>query len=248
VTTALVLVAFAALVVSAWGRDRGRSAIRTRAPGEWLLDGSGLVMQGLVVPLAQTALGPAALRWAAPGLEGSLALPAAAAFLLHFVGVDYAYYWNHRWLHRPSPWRWHAVHHTAPRMDVLVTSRNTLWTHFLIVYVWLNSLGLFLLQDPSPFVLSIAVTAALDLWRHSESGPAPGSRAGRLVAWLLITPHAHAWHHSADRTGVNFGANLAVWDRLHGSYLSPAERPQRLGVTLSAGSWARLTRPAAAAP
>jgi sterol desaturase/sphingolipid hydroxylase (fatty acid hydroxylase superfamily) len=248
VSGALVLIAFAALVVSACCRRDGWTAIRARTPGDWLLDGSGLLMQGLVVPLAQTAAVPAALRWAAPEIESCLAAPAAVAFLCHFVGVDYAYYWNHRGLHRPSVWRWHAVHHTAPRMDVLVTSRNTLWTHFLIVYVWLNALGLFLLRDPSPFVLSIAVTAALDLWRHSESGPAPGSRAGRLVAWVLITPHAHAWHHSAERTGVNFGANLACWDRLHGSYLSPAERPAGLGVTLDAGTWARLARPAAAAP
>jgi sterol desaturase/sphingolipid hydroxylase (fatty acid hydroxylase superfamily) len=246
VSAALVLAAFAGLVVSTWCRKAGRTATRERTAADWLVDGSGLVMQGVVVPLGQTTLLALALRWAAPGFQGGLALPAGVAFLLHFVIVDYAYYWNHRWLHRPVLWRWHAVHHTAPRMDVFVTSRNTLGTHFLIVYVWLNALGIFLLRDPSPFVLSIALTAALDLWRHSGVGAGPQSRLGHLVAWVLITPYEHAWHHSAERTDVNFGANLAWWDRLHRTYASPAERPARLGVTLTWTTWERLVRPAEA--
>jgi len=38
----------------------------------------------------------------------------------------------------------------------------------------------------------------------------------------VITPHEHAWHHSSARTDVNFGANLSLWDRVHGAYAAHA--------------------------
>jgi sterol desaturase/sphingolipid hydroxylase (fatty acid hydroxylase superfamily) len=173
----------------------------------------------------------AALEWLAPAWRGRLAAPPAVGFAASFVAVDYAYYWNHRLLHGATLWRWHAVHHTAAALDVLVTSRNTVWSHFLILYVWVNALGIYLLADPAPFLLGAALTAALDLWRHSEAGPPPG-RLARGLAGVLITPAEHAWHHSAARPGCNFGANLSWWDRLHGTYHRPGRAPAALGLPL----------------
>ena len=113
----------------------------------------------------------------------------------------------------------HAVHHTPEMFDVFITARNTLWTPLLIAYIWANGLGLFLLAEPGPFMAAAALTASLDLWRHTTFSPVPGS-CGRIVssALVLITPHEHMWHHSHDRADDNFGANLALWDRLHGTY------------------------------
>jgi sterol desaturase/sphingolipid hydroxylase (fatty acid hydroxylase superfamily) len=125
-------------------------------------------------------------------------------------------------------------------MDVLVTSRNTVWSHFLILYVWVNALGVFLLADPTAFVLAAAATAALDLWRHSEAG---GGRLGRLLGRVLVTPAEHAWHHSATRTGCNFGANLTWWDRLHGTSHRPGGPPADLGLTLAWSLRQRLLAP-----
>ena len=62
--------------------------------------------------------------------RGAVEVPSWLAFVISFVVIDYAYYWNHRLLHG-ALWRWHAVHHTASRLDVVVTSRNTLWTPLL---------------------------------------------------------------------------------------------------------------------
>jgi sterol desaturase/sphingolipid hydroxylase (fatty acid hydroxylase superfamily) len=103
----------------------------------------------------------------------------------------------------------------------------------LIVYLWVNGLFLFLLRDPRAFIIAASMTASLDLWRHSGFSPRPGPRLHRALGCVLITPHEHAWHHSSDRAGCNFGANLSLWDRLHGTYYSPASRAEACGLPLT---------------
>jgi sterol desaturase/sphingolipid hydroxylase (fatty acid hydroxylase superfamily) len=216
------------LSVAAFCRADGAARVFSRAPEEWLADLSGLLVQGVGVPFAQTALVYSAFAALAPGLRGCLELGPAAAFALNFVGVDYLYYWNHRLLHGRL-WPWHALHHSAKDLDVWATSRNTLWTPLLVVYVWINGIFVFLLKDSSAYVIAAALTAALDLWRHSGAWP---------QAWplpLLLTPREHAWHHSSERFDRNFGANLRLWDRWHGTYYDPGTSPERLGLEVPGG-------------
>lgn len=228
--SAIVFVTFLLLAAITLAARRTRRAALGRGAADWLLDGAGLIMQGVVVPLVQIALVYTLLNLAVPQARDTLRVPAPAAFLLNFVVVDYLYYWNHRLLHSSRVWAAHAVHHTPSHVDVFVASRNTLWTPLVIVYVWANGLFVFLLDDASAFVLSAAITASLDLWRHTAFGPRPGSLLHRALRPAFITPHEHRWHHSRDRFGCNFGANLALWDRLHGTYYSPDKTPERFGV------------------
>jgi sterol desaturase/sphingolipid hydroxylase (fatty acid hydroxylase superfamily) len=229
------------LATLADSRVRRRSLARSRA--EWAVDAASLVSQGLLVPLLQTSLLVLGLRWAAPGLEASVSVPPAAAFLLNFVAVDYLYYWNHRLLHRGAAWRFHRLHHSATHLDVWVSSRNSAVTPLLIVYFWANGLALYLLAEPAGFALALALTAALDLWRHGSWFPAAGTLSHRALSRLLITPHEHAWHHSSSLHGVNFGANLALWDRLHGTYATPAEYPAELGLGSEGTVWKDFLAP-----
>lgn len=230
-TDAVVPAAFGLLVASTFLRT-GREAPPPKSRSDWAVDLAGLGLQGVAVPLAELFVICAALRWLAPSWQGALELPAWAAFLLNFAAVDYAYYWNHRLLHGRALWRWHAVHHTADRLDVWVSARNTAWTPLLIVYLWLNALGLYLLADPRPFALAAALTAALDLWRHSELYPRNRSGWFDALGAVLITPRDHAWHHSRQAHNRNFGANLKAWDRLHGTYHAAPEAPRELGIPL----------------
>lgn|SRR6185436_14541749 len=213
----IVAIAFAVLLLATLAMSGAR--FFAREPNAWLVDASGLVVQGLIA---------AAFAWI-PYARGPIDLPFWLAFAVSFAGVDYAYYWNHRLLHG-ALWRWHAVHHTAPRLDVLVTSRNTLFTPLVIVYLWSSLAALLLLRDASGFLLGMSLTAALDLWRHSPLVPPP--RIRRALSRLFITPHEHAWHHSRDRHDVNFGANFTLWDRLHGTFLDIDALPDHLGVSL----------------
>jgi sterol desaturase/sphingolipid hydroxylase (fatty acid hydroxylase superfamily) len=229
----IVFISFLLLTALTFSMRQSRSRVRCRNRADWALDGAGLVIQGAVVPALQSVLIFGLLSGIAPKAQGILNLSAVSGFLLNFVLVDYLYYWNHRWLHCRLLWPAHAVHHTPERMDVFITSRNTLWTPLLIVYVWINGIFIFLLRDPGAFIFAASLTAGLDLWRHSSFAPRPGSALHRALGCVLITPHEHAWHHSRDRVDCNFGANLSLWDRLHGTYHSPAERAEAVGIPLT---------------
>src|SRR5688500_3064267 len=214
----IVAIAFAVLIAVTAALFGARFFARDRAA--WLVDGSGLVIQGMIA---------VALIWLVPHRRGAIDVPFWLALLISFVVVDYAYYWNHRLLHG-ALWRWHAVHHTAPKLDIVVTSRNSLWTPLLILYVWAGLAAIFLLRDPSGFLLGLSLTAALDLWRHSPLVLPP--RVRRVLSWILVTPHEHAWHHSRSRTAVNFGANFTIWDRLHGTFDATDALPEQLALDL----------------
>jgi sterol desaturase/sphingolipid hydroxylase (fatty acid hydroxylase superfamily) len=226
----IVFISFLLLASLTFSMQESRSSANRRNLADWALDGTGLVIQGVVVPALQSVLIFGLLLGIAPKARGILSLSAVPGFMLNFVMVDYLYYWNHRWLHFRSLWPAHAVHHTPDQMDVFITSRNTLWTPLLIVYLWVNGLFIFLLRDPGAFILGASLTASLDLWRHSSFSPRPGSAFHRALGLVLITPHEHAWHHSRDRADCNFGANLSLWDRLHGTYHSPTVCAEAFGV------------------
>lgn len=231
-----VFVVFVILMGLSVANDSRFIALRARSYEDWVLDAVGLFFQGILIPILQATM-VYHYQHFLPG-DRSLNLPPIAAFLLSFVFVDYLYYWNHRLFHTRW-WRIHMVHHTLTEMHVLGTSRNTLWTSFLIIYLWVHALFIYLLQDPTWYIVGVSLTSALDLWRHSPvffaSRPAEVSTAKSLLyRWLsalLILPQEHAWHHASGCERGNYGANLKIWDKLHGTYYDKCDKPpDSLGV------------------
>lgn len=96
-----------------------------------------------------------------------------------------------------------------------------------LVYVWLHALLIHWIQDPLPYVLGMWGHGLLDLLRHSGVAT---PNALRFLGTFFILPEDHEWHHSQDRSGVNFGANLNFWDRWHGTFYRPNTRPEKLGT------------------
>lgn len=228
----IVLASFVLLVLLTLAASESRRATLNRNRFDWALDWSGLIVQGIAIPVLQATVIYGLLSLFVPQAKGTLEVSPLWGFLLNFVAVDYLYYWNHRLLHSNELWPVHAVHHTPQHIDVFIASRNTLWTPLLIIYVWANGFFIFILKDPAPFILSASITASLDLWRHTRFAPKPGSPFHRILAAILITPNEHLWHHSSDRIQSNFGANLSIWDRIHRTYYSPAGSPQSFGIPL----------------
>jgi sterol desaturase/sphingolipid hydroxylase (fatty acid hydroxylase superfamily) len=239
-STLILFLTFSGLTLAGLLREEGRRRLLGRSGDEWLLDLAGLFIQGVVVPALPFVTAPL-LAIAFPTLDRSLELNAPQQFLLSFVAVDYLYYWNHRVFHSRRFWALHRVHHSARHLDVLVTSRNSVLTSFLFVYVWAQTMALFLLEDGAAFSLGLALTFALDLWRHSGAAVPPGARA--LLAPVLILPAQHVLHHSLPGRNRNFGANLCWWDKLHGTF-SPEEVPNRnLEKSHATDVWRELFAP-----
>lgn len=212
---------------------QSRTQLKAKSLENWLLDSAGLFVQGMLIPLLQvTVIYQLYHQWL-PKSQGYLHGAPILAFLFSFVAVDYLYYWNHRLLHSVFFWNFHQVHHTVTHLDVLGTSRNTLWASFLIVYLWVHSLFLYLLADPTSYLLGVSLTSALDLWRHSQLIIPSTSWLYRYLSPWLILPQEHAWHHSRQFPNCNYGANLKLWDRLHGTYYQSSELPTEIGTATS---------------
>lgn len=228
----IISLAFAALILATLTR-RGPSFFH-KSRQDWIVDTLGLTVQGTLIPILQTYVLIRGLQAFAPQWRGGLVfseepwLDAALSFCVNFLIIDYLYYWNHRWLHTDTLWPAHALHHSVQDFDVLGTSRNTLWTSALILYLWFNALFIFLLRDPRAYILAAALTASLDLWRHSELQPWPWLE--RLLSPIFILPRDHAWHHASEFSHCNFGANLKLWDQLHGTWKPSEAFPESLGV------------------
>jgi sterol desaturase/sphingolipid hydroxylase (fatty acid hydroxylase superfamily) len=239
----LVFPVFLILIIATfWGRS-GWQQLRQRDRSSWILDLVGLFVQGFAIPILQVVAIGKLYTWIFPGWQGAIVLPPVLGFLLNFVAIDYLYYWNHRLFHRNTFWPVHQVHHSVTAMDVLGTSRNTLWTSFLIVYLWLNGLFVYLLDDPTWYLLGMSVTSALDLWRHSRFEVAVGSGLYRVLSPWLMLPQDHRWHHGSAALGCNFGANLKLWDRLHGTDYQGEGAPEALGVSIELSLMRQLVFP-----
>ncbi len=235
---ALLFFCFLVLAASTW---RQWTDPEKRNRESWWIDGAGLLIQGLGVPLLRVGVSAVILRSLWPAAAGQVEIPGATAFLLSFTLIDYLYYWNHRGLHNAGLWPLHRVHHTTESLDLWASSRNSVWTPLLLVYLWSQTAIVFLLKDPSWFLWGVAASNALDLWRHS-SVRTPAFVRKTLGAFLIL-PEDHEWHHSRDRHGVNFGANLNLWDRWHGSFHRPPGRAEALGVITKGSLSDRLWRP-----
>lgn len=229
----LVFLAFIGLVGWTISNPFGRIQLQVKSREDWLIDVIGLIIQGIVIPLLQVTL----VYWLYQNLlhihQGYLIISPILSFILSFVLVDYLYYWNHRLLHSKLLWQVHQVHHTVTQMDVLGTSRNTLWTSLLIVYLWIHTLFLYLLADPTGYLVGVSLTSALDLWRHSRLMISTNNWLYRFVSPWLILPQDHVWHHCSEVYHCNYGANLKLWDKLHGTYHESNELPSAIGIPTS---------------
>lgn len=206
-----------------------------------LINISGFAMQGLVVPAVGYLISHSVLPQLAPAAEGLLGFNFWGAFLLCLVGIDFLYYWQHRLFHRfDLLWRLHRCHHAAPTLSVWVTARNSLFTHFLFVYLLVNPWLAYLSGSVEGFLLAASVTASLDLWRHTSLAPALYWSALERV---LITPRLHHRHHDAGDPHHNFGANLSIWDRLFGTLRTGPAYPAVYAVADAPGRWSQLLHP-----
>lgn len=225
-------------------KDRGRRLlIFKKSHRDWILDLLGLFAQGVIIPALQVTLIYFIYQKLLPGARGTWDLNRPFAFMLCLVGVDYLYYWNHRLLHDPLFWPIHQVHHTATQMDVLCTSRNTLWSSFCIIYLWIHGLFLYLLSDPSSYLLAIGMTSALDLWRHSFFELPQDSWLYRWISPWLILPQDHANHHHKEGKRGLFGANFKLWDRLHSTCPRDIPSSGDLGIPVPLPLWKQLFWP-----
>jgi sterol desaturase/sphingolipid hydroxylase (fatty acid hydroxylase superfamily) len=160
--------------------------------------------------------------------------PFWSRILAGLVIGDVAYYWAHRCLHAvPILWRFHAVHHSAPRIDFLVNTR----AHPIdMVFGRLSGLiPLYVLGLAGPVGAAGSMTPVIIILTGTVWGFFVHAnvrwRFGPLE-WVLSTPHFHHWHHTIDAPlSRNYASILPCVDRVFGTlHLPKGQWPPRYGI------------------
>jgi sterol desaturase/sphingolipid hydroxylase (fatty acid hydroxylase superfamily) len=189
----------------------------------------------LLFPLA--AVGVAAwAQGAGFGLLHALALPGWAAVVVAMVALDLGIWAQHVLFHKvPWLWRLHRVHHADTHFDV--TTGVRFHPLEIVVSMAIKMALVAALGAPVLAVLlfEVALSAGALITHANLSLPARLDRALRRV---VVTPDMHRIHHSVRQaeTDSNYGFNLAVWDRLFGTYRAQPQDGQK-GMTIGIGQF-----------
>lgn len=194
-----------------WAEDHGDR----RADLTYALALTPLLGAVLLRSLSMVCLGRAEpLRLASAQGPWPHHLPLLAQALLLGLTTDLLYYVWHRLSHRVAfLWRFHAVHHAAPRVYVL----NAFRFHpvdsvlgYVVMYAPVLLLG-----------VSLDVVALYTVFDFLFGSIQHGNLAVRFgpLNWILAGPELHRWHHSArrDDRDANYGNTWIVWDVLFGT-------------------------------
>ena len=133
--------------------------------------------------------------------------------------MDFVIYLQHVLVHAiPLLWRFHRVHHADLDFDLTTGAR---FHTVEIILSMLIKFATIVVLGPSIVAVVIfeVVLNGMAMFNHANVHlPLALDRVLRL---LLVTPDMHRVHHSTEdnETNSNYGFNLAIWDRIFGTYI-----------------------------
>jgi sterol desaturase/sphingolipid hydroxylase (fatty acid hydroxylase superfamily) len=150
-----------------------------------------------------------------------------ARLVVYYVIADFTAYWVHRLQHRSRfLWAFHTTHHSQRNMSFITLNRMHPFEeifHTILTYTPTVLLGA-TAQDLVPIVWLLSIVAFL---QHSQVRWKFG-----ILEKILVTPHFHAIHHSADpaHRDRNFGVSLSIWDYCFGTSVEDTAWPASYGL------------------
>jgi sterol desaturase/sphingolipid hydroxylase (fatty acid hydroxylase superfamily) len=156
-------------------------------------------------------------------------------WLVAFLAIDFAGYWNHRLSHHVNLfWNQHVIHHSSEEFNLACALRQSISN--LIGYFPLLLLPAAFLGVPEQVVAILApVHLFAQFWYHTQ-------HIGKMgwLEYVIVTPSQHRVHHAINPEYIdkNLGQVLCIWDRLFGTFQEELEEvlPQ-YGVLKPAQTW-----------
>ena len=164
------------------------------------------------------------------GLFNMVALPSIVATAGAIVVLDLAWYATHVSMHKVSAlWRFHAVHHSDPQVDVTTTYRQHPGES-LIRYAYLAVFALSAGASPLAFAIYRVWSSLHGQFEHANIKLPQW--LDTAISWVFSSPNMHKLHHSSDQrfTDTNYTNIFSIWDRIFGTFT-----PSRLGTKVNYG-------------
>ena len=156
-------------------------------------------------------------------------------YVIGFIGIDFAYYWTHRWNHEYNIlWNKHIVHHSSEEYNLACALRQSISDVFKIyffLYVPLALIGV------PPKVISILLPLHLfaQFWYHTRLIGKMG-----FLEKIIVTPSHHRVHHAINEKYIdkNYASIFIFWDFMFGTFQEElTEEPPVYGIKKPAKTW-----------
>jgi alkylglycerol monooxygenase len=141
--------------------------------------------------------------------------------ILLFIGVDFFYYWFHRYSHVINLfWGGHVVHHQSEEYNLSVALRQGWFQKFFsfIFYLPLAIIGF----SPIQFLTVSSLVTLYQFWIHTKNI----NRMG-VLEHVLNTPSHHRVHHGVNPKYIdkNHAGTFIIWDKMFGTFQEEEEEP-----------------------
>jgi sterol desaturase/sphingolipid hydroxylase (fatty acid hydroxylase superfamily) len=154
-------------------------------------------------------------------------LPYVVQVVIAVWAFDFLVYWRHRWEHTFSAlWSFHAVHHTAEKVDFLTTTR--LHPFELALGSMFNAAVIKTGLDPAAVAVGFGFYLNYNYFIHTNVR----IRFHGFLKYVLVSPFMHQWHHAndAEAAGKNVGVVFAWNDWLFKTAYHPVHWPSDFGL------------------
>lgn len=203
-----------------------------------VLDSVSSVSSGLT-NIVKDSLGLGVVIISYPYLLEVLAITSIQAgwlvWLLAFLAIDFAGYWNHRLSHRINFfWNQHVIHHSSEEFNLACALRQPVSN--LLGYFALLLIPAAILGVPNEVIAVLApIHLFAQFWYHTR-------HIGKLgwLEYIIVTPSQHRVHHAINPEYIdkNLGQILCIWDRWFGTFQEELkEVPPQYGVLKPAATW-----------
>ena len=163
-------------------------------------------------------------------LESSVML-----YVLAFICIDFASYWNHRLNHKVNIfWNRHVIHHSSEEFNLACALRQS-------ISAWIGFGAFFLIPAaffgvPAQLITLLApIHLFAKFWYHTQ-------HIGKLgfLEYIIVTPSQHRVHHAINPIYIdkNLSAIFCIWDRAFGTFQEELdEEPPVYGVLKPVNTW-----------
>lgn len=156
-------------------------------------------------------------------------------WLVAFLAIDFAGYWNHRLSHHVNIfWNQHVIHHSSEEFNLACALRQSISN--LIGYFSVLLIPAALVGVPNEVIAILApIHLFAQFWYHTQ-------HIGKMgwFEYVIVTPSQHRVHHAINPEYIdkNLGQILCVWDRMFGTFQEELSAvPPQYGVLKPAATW-----------
>ena len=156
-------------------------------------------------------------------------------YVIAFICVDFASYWNHRLNHKVNIfWNRHVIHHSSEEFNLACALRQS-------ISAWIGFGALFLIPaaffgvPPQLIALLAPIHLFSQFWYHTR-------HIGKLgfLEYIIVTPSQHRVHHAINPIYIdkNLSAIFCIWDRIFGTFQEELDHePPVYGVLKPVNTW-----------